>query len=202
MMNDPESPTQVWTTAQMLKAMLTGVPQTPIDAAKVRNALGYIESGQIKTSPYGWGYFDGWQPGVTEIAGWVCVAQAASLRRDATVSIWNREETEKMEQALKRTVQLLVGSQQNDGGWGPTAELGSPRVSRTYSTVLGLWCLLNERRAMKEGAAGHRADHSKGIDRLLATYRARNAGSDGPLGWVPHPGRRLRTSISWDLRDG
>ncbi len=169
---DATQPPQVWTTAQVLKGILSSRAAIEAeDADRIRNAFGYIDNQFVPDQ--GWGYFDGWQTGVTEIAGWVALEQVPAMRDNA-----------------ERTLQLLV-SRQNaaEGGWGPNIGDASADFQRTYSTAIATWSLIEARRSPSlRAAVGTRYDNAiqKGIGWLLANYNS-------TLGWVPNPTRKVQT---------
>lgn len=196
---DPQAPTQVWTTAQVLEAALTTrEPIAPNEAAKMRGAFNYMEQARIQTPPGGWGYFEDWQTGVTEIAGWVGLAEIASLDPDRPSAIWEPAAVPAMVGRVESIVQMLVASQQNDGGWGPTADSSSPGLSRTYSTTMAVWCLVEARHSeamrARMGDTYDSAIHN-GLVWLTSTYRETPVGGGvgaRPLGWVPNPTRHIQ----------
>src|SRR5205814_6955104 len=101
-------PPQVWTTAQVLKGILSSSAAIEAaDAERIRNAFGYIDNQFVPDQ--GWGYFDGWQTGVTEVAGWVALAQIAALDHTKP-AIWPDEQMPAMRDNAERTLQLLAAS--------------------------------------------------------------------------------------------
>src|SRR5262249_39914954 len=122
--SDPQAPPQAWTSAQALRAVLaSGVDISPL-AEKIRKAFDYIEASRIKAAPGGWGYFEDWQTGVTEIAGWACVAHIASIDPKRRDIVWPPERVSEIVERTARVVQLLVSSQQDCGGWGAPTDPG------------------------------------------------------------------------------
>ena len=181
---DAEAPTQVWATAQAIKAILASNLDPKQAQGRVWRGLEYIERARLKGSPGGWGYFEDWQTSVTEIAGWVGVAEAAALSppwRDA----WSAEQRRQIVDRSNQVSSMLVSTQQADGGWGPTAQKG-PGLSRTYSTVMAVWSLIEaDRAADVTSAPGSPSDHAinNGLKWLIANH-------DPGLGWVPNPARQ------------
>jgi hypothetical protein len=185
---EAQAPPQVWTTAQVLRAVLVSpVDITPL-APNIRAAFDYIDNARIRSPEGGWGYFEDWSTGVTEAAGWVCIAQLASLDDHRRKSVWSSDRVSEMVQRTTRVANLLLSSQQDDGGWGPTIDKSSPGLSRTYSTLMATWCLLEA-----DGAPAlpstNREQYEKpvhnGLTWLISNYRR-------DLGWVPNPNRKVQ----------
>ena len=187
--SEAQAPTQVWTTAQALRAVLVSSVDADLKrlAARLRSAFDFIEDSQIRAAPGGWGYFKEWQTGVTEIAGWVCVAEAASVDATRRDIVWAPEQVSRIFDRITHVVQLIVSTQQHDGGWGPTAQRGAD-LSRTYSTTLATWCLIEAHRTggtpLIPDSTYDRAI-TDGITWLLTNYRQ-------SLGWVPNPHRKIQ----------
>lgn len=189
---DPNADTQVWATAQVSKALLSTTPSVgTADAARIASilwgAFEYIDHAAIRGADgrlLGWGYFEDWPTGVTEIAGWVGVAQASALASPWN-NMWTSEQRPILIEKATATVQFLLDSQQKDGGWGPTADLGTDSYSRTYSTVMALWCLAEAERVPElQAVIGPRQRALDNAAVWLLTNR------DASLGWVPNPFRR------------
>ena len=68
-------------------------------------------------TPGGWGYFEEWQTGVTEIAGWVGVAEVASLEPGRRERIWG-DRVPDIVNRVDGIVRMLLAAQQRDGGVG------------------------------------------------------------------------------------
>lgn len=194
MANDPEAPTQVWTTAQALTGVLLGPADIGEDlAARVRKAFDYIDQARIADPPGGWGYFEEWQTGVTEIAGWVCVAEVAGLAPRLNGQIWPADHVPAVVARVNEVVRMLADTQQTDGGWGPTADRSSRGLSRTYSTAMALWCLVEARASAITLDAVYDQHIRNGLGWLMSNHRdaAVRAGvDDRPVGWVPNPFRK------------
>ena len=194
---DDSFPTQVWTTAQALTAIIAD--QNDLDDKKipvVRNAFGYIEKARHpNTQPddydEGWGLFAGSKKSTTEIAGWVTVAHVASLESEK--KIWNADEAAAIRERIKRDLDLISQRQSNDGGWRPIKEDGR-NFTRTYSTVIALWALIDARRSEFVRAAsgkGYDTRIKDGIAWLLKYYvtNRQEDGTEQNIGWVPNPNR-------------
>ena len=178
----------MWTTAQVLKGILTSAAALDADdVRRIRSAFAYVDNQYVPDQ--GWGYFDGWQTGVTEIAGWVALAQIASLEHTKP-AIWSADQLAAVRTDTDRTLQLLAARQNPaEGGWGPNIGDASADFQRTYSTTIATWALIEARRsASLGGVVGGRYDDNirKGIGWLLANYNP-------TVGWVPNPTRKVQT---------
>ena len=184
---DTTQPQQAWTTAQVLKGILSSSATLETgDVERIRNAFTYLDNQFIPDQ--GWGYFDGWQTGITEIAGWVALAQVAALEHTKP-AIWSDVQLPAARASADRTLQLLVSKQNTaEGGWGPNIGDPSPDFQRTYSTAIATWGLIEARRSPSMRATiGTRYDDAirKGIGWLLTNYYP-------SLGWVPNPTRKVQ----------
>jgi len=193
---DPSFPTQVWTTAQALTGMLAD--QNDLDDKKIaviKSAFDYIENSRhpaINSDYYdeGWGLFEGHKKSVTEIAGWVTVAYVSSL--ESKKQIWELNQRPAIRERILRDLALIVQRQDKEGGWRPIQEDG-PKFTRTYSTAIALWSLIEARRSdfVREAIANnYDSQISNGINWLLKNYQMiRRDGKEEDLGWVPNPNR-------------
>ncbi|HUS11109.1 MAG TPA: hypothetical protein VMZ30_11645 [Pyrinomonadaceae bacterium] len=194
---DASFPTQVWTTAQALTGMLAN--QKDLDDKKIaviKSAFAYIEKGRhpapTKPDDYdeGWGLFEGHKKSMTEIAGWVTVAYVGSL--ESKNQIWDSNQRSAIRERIKRDLALIVQRQSNDGGWRPIKEDG-PKFTRTYSTAIALWSLIEARRSdfVREAIGNNYDSHiGNGINWLLKNYTTTTRdGRDEDIGWVPNPNR-------------
>lgn len=196
---DPSYPTQVWTTAQALVGVLADrADLNEPKVAAIKKAFGYIESARHpnpndgKTEfDEGWGLFEKSQRSTTEIVGWVTLANIASLEPETR--IWNSTESPVVVKHVQRDLKLIVARQDDTGGWRPIKESGRD-FTRTYSTAIALWSLIEARRSkLVHEAIGNSYDAniSKGIDWVLKSYaRETIDGTVQNLGWVPNPNRR------------
>jgi len=188
--SDSTQPQQVWSTAQSLKGILSSSARLDgDDVQRIRSAFGYLENQFVLDQ--GWGYFDEWQTGVTEVAGWVALAQVAALDHTGP-AIWTAEQLPTARASAERTLQLLVSKQNGaEGGWSPNIGDPSPDFLRTYSTALATWALIEARRSPTlRASVGTRYDDAirKGISWLLASYNPL-------LGWVPNPVRKVQNEM-------
>ena len=183
---------QAWTTAQCLKAILASGRNLSSYRSNLRSGFEYIERARRKEDPEdpgseGWAYFEDGDWGVTEIAGWVIVAEVEGLE---TKAVWTDGEIPTILERLHRDLDYLVRRQADSGGWGPAGP-GVESSTRTYSTAMAVWAMIEIKRSRTASAYfGDRYDESlqKGISWLLANY------VDG-VGWVPNPNRRPQTDF-------
>lgn len=189
---NPSTPTQVWTTAQCLKALLTAQMDIKDHIPAIKKAFNYIEGArQVSTDAprqdEGWGLLEGNPYSVTEIAGWVTVAYAASL--DSKTKIWSDAEVPIIVSRIERDLQHMLSRQESNGGFRPIKQEPPPNTlpyTRTYSTLMALWGLVEAKRvpAVAE-RIGERYD-SNITNAIMWLLRTR----DEKLGWVPNPDRQ------------
>jgi hypothetical protein len=178
-------PPQVWTTAQCLKAVLTAQEGLERQVQQVRSAFDYIEGARRSQPEEGWGLFENSPETVTEVAGWVTLAYIASI--DSRTPVWNESEVPGILGRIERNLAHIV-SRQEDGGWRPISERAQPPYqpyTRTYSTAIAIWSLIEARRSQKvyERIRNRYDDNIRnGAGWLLKRY-------DPILGWVPNPNR-------------
>lgn len=178
---DPTIPPQTWTTAQSLAGILV-TPQAARNREEIRAALAYLERTRQEGPHEGWSLYDDGGESVTEIACWVALARMRSL---AAGFVWSAAETEAEEGRLRRDLDWIVGRQHSSGGWCPTRHL-TRRNTRTYSTLLAIWSLVEADRTASMSADRRRqAVLQQGLRWLL------NERSD-TLGWVANPNRRMQ----------
>ncbi|WP_207537260.1 terpene cyclase/mutase family protein [Sabulicella rubraurantiaca] len=182
--------TQVWTSAQILYALLTYKGSTRDHQSDVRRAFEYIERVRLPGPAQGWGYVEGVDWGVTEIAGWVVLATSAALQSEPP--IWTSDEASEVIRRLERDLLLIISRQHDDGGWPPVPRTNNPAHLRTYSTVMAVWALTEVRRA---GILGDR-DSSlydraarNGVAWLLSKWHFDPSGQGG---WQPNPALNAR----------
>jgi len=183
---------QVWTTAQSLVGVVSAVsraklPQTHRD--EIRAAFNYIESARSFQSGGGWGYWDNSLITVTEVTAWVVLAYARSLDPAVREFLWSPIEQDEVRLRIERDISILLARQSHRGGWRPVADATGESDTRTYSTVMALWALVEASAAgaFSEDLRGQ-ADESikQGLDWLLNNYLPE-------LGWVPNPNRGAQT---------
>jgi hypothetical protein len=193
---DLSFPTQVWTTAQALTAMLAD--QSDLDDAKipvVKKAFAYIENARHPNASgsngfdEGWGLFEQSKKSTTEIAAWVTVAHISSL--ESKKAIWDANEAATIRERIQRDLALILRRQSKDGGWRPIEE-DEPKFTRTYSTGIALWSLIEARRSkFVHEAITDSCDSriSDGIAWLLHKYQTKTLETGETLAWVPNPNR-------------
>lgn len=194
---DASFPTQVWTTAQALTAILAD--QKDLDDKKIpiiKKAFDYIEKARhtapSKPGDYdeGWGLYEGHRKSITEVAGWVTIANISSL--ESKTKIWDADQRYAIRERVKRDLALIISRQSLDGGWRPIKD-DAPKFTRTYSTAIALWSLSEARRSdfVREAVGNNYDTHiSDGINWLLKNYQTiTRDGKEEDLGWVPNPNR-------------
>lgn len=182
---DPASRPNVFVTAQGLTAVLSGPGLPHQYVGPVKSAFGFMESLRNRSGEEGWGYFEHSKPSITEIAAWVTVAKVKSLQLG---TVWNEQELPAVIDSVIRDLQLIVQRQDSGGGWSPISQV-SPAATRTYSSAMALWSLVEAFRtppvrskmppAFEDSIRG-------GIQWILNTYKDQQ-------GWVPNPNRLYQT---------
>ncbi len=184
--------TQVWTTAQCLKAVLAS--GTKIDknlSDRIKNAFDYIEKVRIRIQNEGWGYQDNYGWGITEIAAWVSLAYIETLRSENASELWSTSERTEVLNRIIRDLNLIAVRQHQNGGWSPINNVSRSDYTRTYSTVMALWSLLEAKKSsVVFFKIGTQFDNiiKRGIGWLMKTYITKNQ-----MGWVPNPNRENQT---------
>jgi hypothetical protein len=194
--SDHSANSQAWSTAQALWAVLPegGKPPAPADAAEIRELLRYIESARLDGNE-GWAYMQPFDWGVTEVNGWIVLAQLAALRPPVVPLIWAEDRAAALGR-LRRDLQLLIDRQLPSGAWSPLADGGLTEAARSqprgklhersYSTVIALWALVEAQRAQLIEPQRQEAalQATRGAVRwLLANYQF------AIRSWVPNPDR-------------
>jgi hypothetical protein len=131
----------------------------------------------------GWGYFNNYSWGVTEIAGWVAVARALSIESGGEHGgIWARQELPIEVSALRNDINYLMERQYEDGSWAPI-EKGYADATRMYSTMVATWGLIEALRTKAftpQEAAALNDSCRKGVRWMLDNH-------DDQVGWRPNP---------------
>jgi hypothetical protein len=98
--------------------------------------------------------------------------------------IWNDSEAQGVIERITRELAFIVRRQEPGGGWSPIKEV-KPEFTRTYSTVLALWSLIEARRSASMKQIGDSYDQPiiNGIQWLLNNHNDK-------LGWVANPHRQ------------
>jgi hypothetical protein len=184
---DPTAPRQVWSTAQSLVAVLSGPVTLTADQAKqIRRHFEFFEKARLPGDE-GWGYMEPIDWGVTEINAWVALAYMASLTPDVHALIWRPESPGVAETRLLRELESLKRRQHPNGSWSPIRRTDIAGASRTYSTIMAVWALV-EARKLKILKDAEQPAHDQAIQNairwLLTTYNADRQS------WVPNPERK------------
>jgi class 3 adenylate cyclase len=178
-----DATTQVWQTAQCLVAALSAKKDLSTNTPKLKEGLKYLEGLHRMTPAEGWNlYGNSNQFTITEIAGWVTLANIKSL--DSPTRIWTDAEREEVGKRIIRDLDEIIRRQDPGGGWRPIKD-NNPEYTRTYSTVIALWSLIEAKSSPSlTDKIGSKYDENirQGINWLLRGY--------GPgQGWVPNPNR-------------
>ncbi len=178
---------QVWTTAQCIASIIDSRKDITPYVPKIKNAFAFIEANRRTTPSAGWNYFGNANPHtVTEISGWVLMAEVKSL--DSKTKIWNDTERQDILKRIVRDLDDVKQRQDNSGGWRPIKEDG-PGFIRTWSSVIALWSLIEARRSptVNEKIGSQYDDNiRRGINWLLLNYKPGQ-------GWVQNPQRLGQT---------
>ncbi|MBZ5552800.1 MAG: hypothetical protein LAO21_08785 [Acidobacteriia bacterium] len=182
---DPGAHSQVFATAQGLTAVLAVPGLPPQDVEPLKSAFVYLESLRNQSGEEGWGYFDNSKPTITEISAWAGMAKIESVQNG---SLWTDQELPAVVESILRDLQLLIRRQDPGGGWSPIPEV-SPPATRTYSSALALWSLVEAYRTpslRNKMQSPYEDSIRRGTQWILNTYRS-------PQGWVPNPNRPNQT---------
>ena len=89
----------------------------------------------------GWGYHDQFDWGVTEIAGWVAIAEIQSLRA-TNPPVWTTpEQGAEVKRRVRSNIELLRARQMQIGAFSPIKDASAYSFARTYSTIMALWAM-------------------------------------------------------------
>jgi class 3 adenylate cyclase len=178
-----DATTQVWQTAQCLLGVLSLDQNLDADIPKLKNAFNYLERLHRTEPVEGWNLYGNSSPyTITEIGSWVTLANIKSL--DSKTAIWNEQEKQDVIKRVLRDLDETNRRQDAAGGWRAIRDENS-EYTRTYSTALALWILIEAKTSRSVGShVGSKYDENirKGINWLLRTY------ANGQ-GWVPNPNR-------------
>lgn len=179
---DPSAVDQVWNTAQALNALLLPAATPDGHPRELRELLDAIEAVRLPEAE-GWGYYTDFKWGVTEVAGWVLLAEVRALRPDWSALIWAKDRPLGL-QRLHRDMELVLTRQLPSGAFAPVSQPLEVHA-RTYSTAVAVWALVELRRAELCAERCGEVDRAVrgGVNWLLKTYE------DNPGSWVPRPGR-------------
>lgn len=180
---------QAWATAQCMVGVLESGAKIDEYAPRIRRAFEYIEAERRTTPTEGWNLYDDENDiyTITEIAGWVTVAYIKSI--NATPAVWPESEQAQILARIERDLSSIVKRQDADGGFRPIID-EDPDFSRTYSTVIGLWAMLEARTSPTvQARVSGRYDENirRAINWLMRTYKEKQ-------GWVQNPNRMGQTA--------
>lgn len=179
---DPSAPDQIWSTGQVLNALLQPPATEAAKPRELRALLDAIEAARLPDLE-GWGYYNEFDWGVTEVAAWVLLAEVRSLRPDWAALLWAADR-DAGRQRLNRDLALLLKRQLPSGAFAPVSQAQEIHA-RTYSSVVAVWALVELRRAELCAERCGEVDSAirAGVNWLLSSYE------DGLGSWVPRPGR-------------
>lgn len=185
---DPAVKPQVWSTAQCLKGVLTAPVNLQAHVNQIKSALNYMEKARHPRPDHpgeqeGWGLFEERDSTITEVTGWVVLAEIAAV--ESKTKIWGDDELPEFIGRIDRDLTFLISRQAANGGWRPLMEEGND-FNRAYASVMALWALVEAKRSPTvRQRIGDKYDDNitKGIMWFLLHY-------DEKLGWVPNPDRK------------
>lgn len=182
-----EDAAQVWSTAQCLAAVLATNKDLDQYADRITSGFAFIENTRRASPSPGWNYYGNSSPfTITEIAGWVLIAETLAV--DDQSPVLNGPERQQMVVRIVRDLDEIVQRQDKNGGWRTIRE-DQPGFIRTYSSAIALWSLIEAKRSPTVSQAiGNRYDDSirRGINWFLLCYK-------NGQGWVPNPNRPGQT---------
>ncbi len=186
--SDKEITVQTWATAQFAVAVIESGLMTEDHVAKIRKAFDFMETKRRNSPSEGWNiYGSDIDPyAITEIGGWVAIAYIKSV--ESKTPVWPENERPAIITRIERDLAAIVKRQDGDGGFRPIMD-EDPDFSRTYSTTMALWSLIEARKSETIYARiGNRHDESirRAINWLMRTYREKQ-------GWVQNPNRMGQT---------
>ena len=97
----------------------------------------------VSTGPFdGWGYFEQFDWGVTEVSAWVALAKVQSLRA-TNPPVWlSLKQRENIRNEIREITDLLCKRQlDQEGAFCPDGETSDFSFARTYSTAMALWAM-------------------------------------------------------------
>lgn len=178
-----ENTVQVWATAQCIVGAVAAQHKLDAYGPRIRKAFDYIEANRRTDPTQGWNLYGGTNPyAITEIGAWVNLAYIHAL--DSRTAIWKGAEKTEILNRIERDLDEIRKRQNADGGFRPITD-DRPGFTRTYSTVMALWSLLEARKSPAVyGRVGNRFDENirSGINWLLRGYKEKQ-------GWLQNPNR-------------
>ena len=186
-----EATTQAWQTAQCLFAAMSTKKDLSANAPKLREGFKYLEGLHRTTPAEGWNlYGNSNQFTITEIAAWVTLANIKSL--DSPARIWTDAEREDVGKRIIRNLDEINRRQDAGGGWRPIKD-DNPEFTRTYSTVMALWSLIEARSSLSlSDKIGGKYDENirRGINWLLRIRAGSGLGTQSESRGTARPLRR------------
>jgi TIR domain len=171
----PRSEPQVWSTAQCLTALLASPLDLKEDHDKIVRGFQFIESSRDAKAD-GWGLFEDSLVAQTDIAAWVCVANAQLLA--STRSKLFADQVPDARRRISRDLESIARCQlpSPKGAWSPiwVPDKMVPDLARTYSTIMALWALAEARDVSdihEEIGSKYDVAIDDGVSWLLASFR-------------------------------
>ena len=142
------------------------------------------ESGRSKQSKDGWAYWETHSATVTELTSWVVIATASGLQYPKALP--GDESVALLKQRLARDLTELVARQRPGGGWTPIRAATAEEDTRTYSTLMAVWALLEGKRV-----DGLDSPSKGALDEALRSGARWLLETRHPVrDWVPNPRRK------------
>jgi hypothetical protein len=120
---------------------IAGKPDAPF--SKLGMLVGNPDRYFTTKGPFeGWGYYEQFEWGVTEVAAWVAIAHIQSLRTTNPV-VWKTEQDrERVKQRIKEVTRHIQERQiPQIGAFTPIADTSDFAFARTYSTIMAIWAI-------------------------------------------------------------
>jgi hypothetical protein len=190
---DYRSTPSVWSTAQVLVGVLSAAAVNSgvsSDAEQIKSALKYLTSTRAAGPRVGWGYHPDTEP-ITEVSSWATLAYLLSLESEMSDEIWSQGEIPNVIAEIEENLQAIADRQHRSGGWIPIGESSDEADTRTYSTVMALWVLIEATESPVlplHARSTYVKQIMSGITWLLQNYHDH-------LGWVPNPNRERQTEV-------
>jgi hypothetical protein len=189
---------QVWTTAQALAGVMDdSLASSIFSRDDYHSALNFIDRARIDgrlsetpaASPEGWGYFEPFRWGVTEVAAWVALCHVRQLRMHNLKPPLSVDEKTSAQRDIRAIVTLLLTRQiERTGAFSPIVERDD-RYARTYSTIMSMWAVGE---ALHPDLGIYAPGEIPPIEQRLRRAMAWIVSTADTDGWKPNPGNHTR----------